>query len=85
MPLFNGLDFFFKLNDVMHNFNNPGVCENILFSIFVEDFNTEITSKMSRVELTLPLALLVLLVTEMLLMYKKIDISLNNDFCYRSV
>lgn len=41
MPIFNALKFF-MLND----FNNPGVCKNILFSIFMEDFSTKIVNKM---------------------------------------
>jgi len=67
MPTFNGLDFF-NLSDVIYNLNNPGVCKNILFSISTADFSTKIASKMMQ---TSPLSFLALLVTEMLLMYKR--------------
>lgn len=73
------------LNDVIYNFNNPGVCKNILFSIFMEDFSTKVASKISRVELPLLLEFVVSPVTKVLLMYKKPEISLNNDFCFRPI
>lgn len=60
------------LSDVIYNFNNPGVCKNILFSIFMEDFSTKVASKISRVELLLLLEFVVSPVTKVLLMYKKI-------------
>lgn len=73
------------LSDVIYNFNNPGVCKNSLFSIFMEDFSTKVASKISRVELTLLLEFVVSPVAKVLLMYKKIEISLNNDFCFRPI
>lgn len=44
MLIFNALDFL-KLN----YFNNPGVCKNILFSIFMEDFSIKTANKMKRI------------------------------------
>lgn len=41
MPIFNALEFL-KLN----YFNNPGVCKNISFSAFMEDFSIKIVNKM---------------------------------------
>lgn len=67
MPILNGLDFF-TLSDVMYHFNNAGVCEDILFSIFMEDFSIKVVSTMCRINSAAGVSGLV---TEMLLMYKK--------------
>lgn len=48
MPIFNARDFL-KLNDVIQNFNNPGVCKKILFSVFMDDFSIKVVNKMKRI------------------------------------